>query len=102
MKKPKVKSVKKSVRDDIKAGLIKQLKTLTGKFGVSEKLDKEINKGAKKLAKKISKEINIQEPVIAKEAAPETKAIKAPEKIKTLAVKPEKVLAKPSGKKKAV
>lgn len=55
-----VKSAKKVLKADIKLGLIKELKQITGKLGQeSKKLSKEIEKGAEKLAKKISSEIKI-------------------------------------------
>ena len=71
MKKDKPKSVKKTIREGIQSGLINELKNLTGKFGpASEKLGKEIIKGAEKLAKKIVKELKFEEeakPVAVKE-----------------------------------
>lgn len=64
MKREKVKSTKKTLKDDIKLSLVTELKILAKKFGeVSEKLEKEINQGAKKLAKAIAKEIKTEEPV---------------------------------------
>ena len=79
MKKVKTKSVKKTVRDDIKLKLIKGLTTLTAKLGGdTEKLDKEIGKIAKALAKKISKEIKVVEPVILI-TAPVTESVPATE-----------------------
>jgi hypothetical protein len=84
MKKDKTKSVKRKIRDDIKLSLVTELKALTGKFGeASTKLDKEINRSAKKLAKEISKEIKIEEPVVAApvhEAKAVTKTVKAHDK----------------------
>jgi len=84
MKKNKVKSVKRKIRDDIKLSLVTELKALTGKFGdASTKLDKEINRSAKKLAKEISKEIKIEEPVVAapvQEAKAVSKAVKTSDK----------------------
>ncbi len=84
MKKDKVKSAKRTVRDDIKLSLIKELKALTGKFGnASEKLEKEISKSAKKLAKKISKEIKVDEvarPAAAQQPKAVTKVVKASDK----------------------
>jgi hypothetical protein len=78
MKKDKVKSVKRKIRDDIKLSLVTELKALTGKFGdASTKLDKEINRSAKKLAKEISKEIRIEEPVVAVPAQEVEGVIKA-------------------------
>ena len=81
MKKDKVKSVRRKIRDDIKLSLVTELKALTGKFGdASTKLDKEINRSAKKLAKEISKEIRIEELVVAapvQEAKAAGKAVKA-------------------------
>jgi hypothetical protein len=80
MKKDKVKSVRRKLRDDIKLSLVTELKALTGKFGdASTKLDKEIIRSAKKLAKEISKDIKIEEPV---DAAPaqEAKAVKTNDK----------------------
>ncbi len=83
MKKDKVKSVRRKIRDDIKLSLVTELKALTGKFGdVSTKLDKEINRSAKKLAKEISKEIKV-EPVDAapaQEPKAVSKAVKTNEK----------------------
>ncbi len=74
MKKDKVKSVRRKIRDDIKLSLVTELKALTGKFGdASTKLDKEINRSAKKLAKEISKDIKVEEPAAAA-PAPEAKA----------------------------
>jgi hypothetical protein len=76
MKKTDLKSVKKTVEDDIKLSLIKELKSLTSKFGdASAKLEKEISKGAKKLAKKISREIKIEEEAVPV-GVPETKVAK--------------------------
>jgi hypothetical protein len=80
MKKDKVKSVKRKIRDDIKLSLVTELKALTGKFGdASTKLDKAINRSAKKLAKEISKEMKVEEPVDAapaQEPKAESKAVK--------------------------
>ncbi|HTE01911.1 MAG TPA: hypothetical protein VK668_21630 [Mucilaginibacter sp.] len=102
MKETKNKSVKKAVRDDIASGLIKQLKTLTGKFGeASEKLSEEIEKGAKKLAKKIAKEVKIiTTPATPKEDKPVKKTV--PAKVAPHATKaaPVKAAAKPATKKK--
>ena len=84
MKKNKVKSVKRKIRDDIKLSLVTELKALTGKFGdASTKLDKQINRSAKKLAKEISKEIKIEEPVVAEpvaEAKAASKTVKTSDK----------------------
>lgn len=83
MKKDKVKSVRRKIRDDIKLSLVTELKALTGKFGDSTKLDKQINRSAKKLAKEISKEIKIEEPVVAapaQEVKAVSKALKANDK----------------------
>jgi hypothetical protein len=80
MKKDKVKSNKRRVRDDIKLSLVTELKALTGKFGdATEKLNKEINRSAKKLAKKISKEMKIEEPVVSEHVkAPKAAQASAP------------------------
>jgi hypothetical protein len=84
MKKDKVKSAKRTVRDDIKLNLIKELKALTGKFGnASGKLEKEISKSAKKLAKTISKEIKVAEathPAAPPQPKAVTKVVKASDK----------------------
>jgi len=91
MKKDKIKSAKRTIRDDIKLSLITELKALTGKFGdASIKLDKEINRSAKKLAKKISKEIKIEEPVISA-LVPENKAVIVAAKPKDKKVKVKEV-----------
>ena len=75
MKKDKVKSAKRTIREDIKLSLVTELKALTGKFGdASIKLDKEINRSAKKLAKKISKEIRTEEQAISA-PVPENKTV---------------------------
>lgn len=102
MKETKNKSVKKAVRDDIASGLIKELKSLTGKFGeASEKLSEEIEKGAKKLAKRIAKEVKlITTPAAPKADKPVKKA--APAKAAAAPVKkaaPVKAAAKPTAKK---
>ena len=63
MKKEKVISEKKAIKNNIKLSLVTGLKAIANKFGdVSEKLEKEINQGAKKLAKAIAKEIKTEEP----------------------------------------
>jgi hypothetical protein len=78
MKKDKVKSVRRKIRDDIKLSLVTELKALTGKFGdASTKLDKAINRSAKKLAKEISKDIKVEEPVDATPAQEPKNAGKA-------------------------
>ena len=85
MKKSELKPVKKNIKEDIKTGLIKELKTLTAKFGeASEKLEKSIAKGSKKLAKKVVKDIKIATAPVeapapkAKSAKPAEKATEAP------------------------
>lgn len=76
MKKSELKPKKKSIKDNIKSGLIKELKTLTGKFGeTTDKLEKTISKGSKKLAKKVAKDIKIVE-APAQKSAPTVKAAK--------------------------
>ncbi|TSD64058.1 hypothetical protein FFF34_016015 [Inquilinus sp. KBS0705] len=67
MKKDKrslLKSAKKAIKNDIKLGLIAELKKLTATH-VSKKLDKKIEKGAEQLAKKIAKEIKLDKLAIA-------------------------------------
>jgi hypothetical protein len=74
MKKEKIISEKKAIKNNIKLSLVSGLKAIAGKFGdVSEKLEKEINQGAKKLAKAIAKEIKAEEPAQT-ETAPAAKA----------------------------
>lgn len=95
MKETKNKSVKKAVRDDIASGLIKELKTLTGKFGeASEKLIEEIEKGAKKLARKITKEVKIiTAPAAPKADKPVKKAAPAKTTAPTKTAAPAKTVA---------
>lgn len=55
-----VKSAQRTVKNNIKSSLVKELNSLTSGPGQgSKKLVKEIEKGAKRLAKKLSKEIKI-------------------------------------------
>ena len=101
MKKTKDKSVKKTVRDDIKLKLVKGLTTLTTKLGGdAEKLDKEIGKVAKLLAKKISKEIKTEEPIVpaavpVAEKVPATEAAPVAKAAKVKSSKPKAVTEKP-------
>ncbi len=74
MKKEKVISEKKAIKNNIKLSLVTELKAIAAKFGdVSEKLEKEITQGAKKLAKAIAKGIKTEEPAQT-ETAPAAKA----------------------------
>ncbi|MDB5136469.1 MAG: hypothetical protein JWP37_3072 [Mucilaginibacter sp.] len=104
MAKSESKSAEKKIRDDIKSGLISELKTLTGKFGdASEELIDEINKGAKKLARRIAKKIKPSNaPIPAKvQKAPAPKKAQ-PAKVVTAEIKEAKAVAKPAVKKKKV
>ena len=83
----------KKIQKEIEAALITKLKAVTGKLGeATDKLEKEILKGSKKLAKKVVKELKIDQPAVA------VPAIVQKNKIEPVAdTKPEKkaIPAKP-------
>ena len=88
-KRSQVKLAKKAIKDDIKAGLIAELKKLTAIVGhASKKLDKKIEKGAEQLAKKVAKEIKIDK--LAVSATTDTKTSKVTAIKKPVAVPAKK------------
>ena len=71
--KSKAKTIKKTIRADIKLNLIKGLKEVAEKFkSDTAHLEKDINKSAKQLAKKFAKEIKAVEPQPKEEKATAT------------------------------
>ena len=95
MKKDKVISDKKTIKNSIKLSLITELKALAGKFGaVSEKLEKDIVQSAKKLAKAIAKENKTEESAQTEQTpAPVAKTEPAKKAEKAEKVTPEKKVA---------
>ena len=84
-----VKSVRKTIKKNIKLSLVAELQSLTGKLNQdSKKLAKEIEKGSKQLAKKISKGIKIDKSTLVESSV----EAKVPDITKTsdpILVKPE-------------
>lgn len=71
------KTAQKEISKNIKDHLITELKSVSGTLGTgSEKLEKRIVRGSKKLAKKLSKEISIDKSILLT-AYQEAKEVKA-------------------------
>lgn len=64
----------KKIQKEIEISLISKLKTITGKLGEgTDKLEKEIEKGSKKLAKKVVKELKVADQPVAVIEVPKAK-----------------------------
>jgi len=96
----KLKAEIKKIKNDIESGLVIKLKELTAKLGAgTADLEKEIEKGSRKLAKKIAKELKLNQSAVAV-TSPKIKAASAGEsktakKPATAKVAPKTAPAKP-------
>lgn len=80
----KVKAEIKKTAGEIESSIIAKLKAITGKLGKgTDKLEKAIEKGSKKLAKKIVKELTFDEPAVAVTAAVQKNKIEPVAEAKT-------------------